>query len=252
MNDYQQRLFRNYKQSHASYLDSSLQSRLVWFSRYFDSYYRQYLDESDKPNLRILEIGCGEGWLLSILSDRGFNHLTGVDMSPEDIQKGHTRWPLLDLICADAMEFLREKSSKFDVILLKAVLEHVSKTSVMPFLELIDGALSPKGVVIIDVPNMDWLFASHERYLDFTHESGFTKESLAQIMRNVFSNVEITPADNLLFGRWPKRLARRAARSVIRSLLYIADPEGAGNPIWARSLVGVGRRKHSVNALATD
>ena len=57
-------------------------------------------------------------------------------------------------------------------------------------------ALRAGGAVLIDVPNMDWLFAGHERYMDFTHELGFTQESLSQLLGGVFSEVVVRPVDN--------------------------------------------------------
>ena len=54
------------------------------------------------------------------------------------------------------------------------------KDRVLPLLEKISSSLKPDGMAIIDVPNMDWILGQHERYMDFTHEVGFTRESLAQ------------------------------------------------------------------------
>ena len=95
---------------------------------------------------------------------------------------------------------------------------------------------------MIDVPNMDWLFASHERYMDFTHEVGFTVESLRQIMNQVFLNVQIVPIDNIYSLTFLEAFKKKVARFVLQMLFSWAEPQGGNNPIWARSIVGVGRR----------
>ena len=67
-------------------------------------------------------------------------------------------------------------------------MEHIEKNRILEFLELVNNSLIEGGIALIEVPNMDWIWASHERYMDFTHEVGFTKESLRQIMRNFFDD----------------------------------------------------------------
>jgi hypothetical protein len=96
------------------------------------------------------------------------------------------------------------------------------------------------GIVVIDVPNMDWLFAFHERYMDFTHEVGFTKESLLQVMREVFDDVSIDAVDNdVSVGL--RRLRTRVGRAFASLILGFAEPDMRGQPIWSRSIVAVGR-----------
>jgi hypothetical protein len=110
---------------------------------------------------------------------------------------------------------------------------------VIPLLHLMAAAVRPNGLVLIDVPNMDWLFAGHERYMDFTHEGGFTTESLRQTIALAFRSVEVRPVDNVGPGR---RFGRRwVGRRLLGTLLAWADPEGGSGPIWARSLVAVAR-----------
>ena len=53
--------------------------------------------------------------------------------------------------------------------------------------------LCRRGVAIIQVPNMDWILSNHERYMDFTHEIGYTRESLADIFRLYFMKVDVYP-----------------------------------------------------------
>jgi SAM-dependent methyltransferase len=143
---------------------------------------------------------------------------------------------LFPLVTFFAENFTRF-SDKFGVVISKAVLEHQNKDEVIPFLEKISGVLAPGGKVIIDVPNMDWLFAGHERYMDFTHEVGFTKESLGQVMRQVFKDVKVYPVDVI-----KPSLRTKVSRWFLDKLLRGADNEGAGNPIWCRVIIGVGMK----------
>jgi hypothetical protein len=126
------------------------------------------------------------------------------------------------------------------MILIKAVLEHIPKQEVIPLLERIKHALKPGGLVLVDVPNMDWLFAQHERYMDFTHEVGFTLESLRQVMVNIFADVRVAPVDSIIVDDVWVNLKMKIGRYLLGKLLMWAEPQGASTPIWARSLIGVG------------
>ena len=125
------------------------------------------------------------------------------------------------------------------MVIAKAILEHVPKDGVLDFLQAIATAVRPGGVAIVDVPNMDWLFAGHERYMDFTHEVGFTQELLQQTVGAVFREVVVVPVDGTISyqrlfagtvaSRVHFRLQRirvRAARTAVGTLIRWADPDG--------------------------
>jgi 2-polyprenyl-3-methyl-5-hydroxy-6-metoxy-1,4-benzoquinol methylase len=239
--NYRKRLFNNYAKTHVEFLDFSDMDKQAWFKSYFRSNYERYFRE--KPtDAKILEIGCNKGYLLKELFDRNYNELYGIDLSPLDIEKAKQVVPEAKLECADAFEYLGEHKECFDLILMKAVLEHVPKDQVLPMLQKVKDALRLDGLVIVDVPNMDWLFASHERYMDFTHEVGFTKESLRQIMKSLFLSVYVTEVDNIFDSSILTALKRKTGRFILKKLLTWADPEGGGNSIWARSIIAIGKK----------
>ena len=83
---------------------------------------------------------------------------------------------------------------------------------------------------------MDWLFATHERYMDFTHEVGFTKESLGQVCRSVFSKVDLFTADNNQLS-FLSKVITKIIRKFFEKLIHWASPENSNYPIWDRSLI---------------
>jgi hypothetical protein len=62
------------------------------------------------------------------------------------------------------------------------LLEHFQKNKIIELLKLVNDSLSSVGKVVIRTPNMGSIIASQGRYLDFTHETGFTSESLRQVL----------------------------------------------------------------------
>jgi len=242
LKDYKRKLLKSYNLTHVAYLDTDDQSKLDWFLKYVKRNYLSCINRYDKNSSKILEIGCNRGYMLTALKSFGFQNLHGVDLSPDDVEKAKILVPSAEVVCADAFDYLKDKLEQFHIIILKAVLEHVQKDEIMPFLEKIKDSLNFEGSAIIDVPNMDWLFASHERYMDFTHEVGFTKESLRQIMNSVFSSVHVIAVDNILESSLFTTGKKRIARFICKKILSWADPESAGNPIWARSIIGIGKK----------
>lgn len=237
MRDYRAELFATYAE-HTAGLDPDAAIKERWFLDYATRNYLHHMP-SERGSASLLDIGCNRGYLLAGLRELGFAKLHGVDASQAEIDIAKKRLPGVELSCSDAGEYLAAHVGEFDVIVMKAVLEHIPKDQVLPLLRAIRQALRPQGVAIIDVPNMDWLYATHERYMDFTHEAGFTRESIQQLLSLEFGSVRTFTVDNLAGSRGNVR--RRFARAVLGTLLKWADPEGGANSIWDRSLIAVAR-----------
>jgi hypothetical protein len=62
------------------------------------------------------------------------------------------------------------------------IIEHVKKDRIIELLNLVYKTLSCKGKLIIRTPNMASIVGCYGRYIDFTHEVGFTSESLRQVL----------------------------------------------------------------------
>jgi SAM-dependent methyltransferase len=238
MNNIHEKIFKNYNKIHISFLDGDDSLKLSWFKRYADLYFFPHFKKTslDAP---ILEIGCNRGFLIKTFFDKGYTNLTGIDLSPIDLEYAKKMNTGAKLILGDAYVHLQNAKGKYSVIIIKAVMEHIHKDKIPEFIHAMGEALSPGGVLLIDVPNMDWLFASHERYMDFTHEVGFTKESLGQLLRLEFGSATIYPVDNNLHLNLRRNILKNISRYFLTKLFCWADPEIALNPIWCKTIVGV-------------
>ena len=242
--DYRSNLFTSYNATHVAHLDVDDESKLAFFREYARVNYLQHLGNVDRNSAEILEIACNKGYLLAALQALEFKNLFGVDLSPLDVEKAKQIVPAAEISYADAFAYLGENVGKFDVIILKAVLEHIQKDKVIPLLAGIKSSLKPAGMVIIDVPNMDWLFAQHERYMDFTHEVGFTRESLAQVMRQVFSRVRIEKGKPVMGSGLKSQIELQLRALLVRSLnlVFRLIGEGASDTWWdSRSIIGIAK-----------
>lgn len=238
---YQKKLFEQYHRTRSVFLDSSDQEKLAWFAHYFQHLYQPHIKHMSKDSA-ILELGCNKGYLLKTLLKNGYHTLTGVDLSPESLKIAARIIPEATLVYQDAFDFLDEHPASYDLIILKALIEHIQKDKILIFLEKIANALRPQGRVLIDVQNSDWLFGLHDRYVDFTHEAGFTKESLRQIMLITFDNVNVIPTERPLWKMSRKATIRhRFAKKFIYTLLRWAEPDA---PCFnKRTLIGLGTKR---------
>jgi len=102
-------------------------------------------------DIRVLELGCGNGWNVALpIAEQGFD-VTGVDFHEPSIASARTynRLPNTRFVCGDVMEFQRSES--WDAAILSDVLEHMHDPG--RFLKLAVSHLRPDGIVLISIPN---------------------------------------------------------------------------------------------------
>ncbi len=89
------------------------------------------LIETVKPR-SILDVGCGEGYMLAAIADAGFDaELSGLDLNPAAIADARTRLgKRARLEVRDARE-LADLGEKFDLVMMLEVLEHLDEPAAM-------------------------------------------------------------------------------------------------------------------------
>ncbi|MGE4168416.1 MAG: class I SAM-dependent methyltransferase [Candidatus Babeliales bacterium] len=240
--DYQNILFKNYNATRTTFLDPNDEIKFEWFKNYYQKIYKNYFVNINKKS-KILELGCNKGFLLKTFEEQGYSNLYGVDLSKDDLDSAKLIIPTAKLYQQDVFEFLKNNKNSFDIIILKALIEHIKKEKILEFLELINNSLTPGGMVLIDVQNSAWLWGLHDRYVDFTHEVGFTQESLRQVMLLHFNKVQVTPTKSPLgpMGR-KDRIKHFIAKKIFFFLCKWADPESPS--IQERLLIATGKKQN--------
>lgn len=101
-------------------------------------------------NAKILDIGCGSGYLLKRLKQLGFKNLYGIDASKRNIKKIKDKE--IKCICGDITKKITFENKFFDVVFAVAVLEHLMKNDLNKVLGEINRILKNGGLFIIEVP----------------------------------------------------------------------------------------------------
>ena len=239
------KIFRRYYSVHGKFLGGQINiDRQRWFNNLCETNYAKHILSGGG---KILEIGCGKGYILKYLQSKGYSNIDGIDLSPEDVEIAKKYVEIDNIYCADALEELLRKKGVYDCIIGKDILEHVEKDKIDEFLNSIKNALKPSGRVILQVPNMDWIMAQHERYMDLTHEVGFTRESFGELLRLYFDEVDIFPVNYdfplSIKAKIAFKIMKPIAIKFTRALLTIIGA-GAG-ACWFeyREILGVGIKK---------
>lgn len=102
---------------------------------------------------RVLDVGCGGGFLLEELARRGYSGV-GIDLSPESVDIARTR--LTDIGAADRLtaqvgSAYEPPEGTYDLITLTDVLEHLEDPRAC--LRALRGNLAPGGLLVISTPN---------------------------------------------------------------------------------------------------
>ncbi|MDH3975267.1 MAG: class I SAM-dependent methyltransferase [Deltaproteobacteria bacterium] len=102
-----------------------------------------------------LDIGCNTGEVAVRLSHLGFSS-SGIDINKTIMNRLRSTYPGVRWY-SGLIEDLISNIGKYDVITLYHVLEHIAEP--VELLKRIDKALNPKGILIIEVPNVSGLHA---------------------------------------------------------------------------------------------
>lgn len=119
--------------------------RLLWFIEQIE---KRRLTQ-DKSQLKILEIGCGTGIMISIpLASLRYDVL-GIDIDEKSIEMAKSVNPFENVrfMCTDASNL----NDHYDFIILSEVLEHLDTPESL--LKVSHGLLKEQGFLLISVPN---------------------------------------------------------------------------------------------------
>jgi 2-polyprenyl-3-methyl-5-hydroxy-6-metoxy-1,4-benzoquinol methylase len=101
-----------------------------------------------RPGGKLLDVGCGHGWIVKIMADWGWDAL-GVEPNPAVAAKGRELYGIR--VQAGSLEEQAFPAGSFDCVIIHHVLEHV--TDPQATLREIHRILKPGGKVHIALPN---------------------------------------------------------------------------------------------------
>ncbi|HKG40081.1 MAG TPA: class I SAM-dependent methyltransferase [Conexibacter sp.] len=174
------------------------------------------------PDARLLDIGCGTGWLADHFAD-----YTGLDGSPDAVAAATARGRNVRL--HDVSEPLPVEDASFDAIVMKDLLEHVPDP--VALVREVRRVLRPGGRVFASSPDAQrWVWD------DYTHRRPFTRKSFRLLFADQGLEVErvgyesVTPGVGLISAR----TSRKRRPRIFAALAWL--------PLMRRNVWLTGRR----------
>ena len=247
MAEYRERCYKSFVSTHWVYTHSLSKDEYELLVKIYRERFKNILPR-DK-SAQIVDIACGAGHFLYFLQKEGYVNTLGIDMSDEQLAIAK-KAGVVNIEKGDLFDFLKRNPGKFDVIIANDIIEHLYKDEVLDFLDTIYASLKPNRLVIIATLNAASLFGSNFIYIDFTHEVGFTPESLMQVMRLCnFMNVNV-------YGETPiihdiRSFIRAVLWSIVKGIIkiYTVIERGTGRELWKNEnifeprIFAVGKKK---------
>jgi len=138
-----------------------------------------------KRDLRILDLGCGRGWLTKVLADYGC--VMGIDPLKASVMRAQELFPNIDFQIKTAEDLLSDGySDNFHLIISSEVIEHVVDFQKKKYMESIFSLLSTNGFAILTTPCGEFWDAFQSRSSKKQPiEQWLTKYELKKLVRSV-------------------------------------------------------------------
>lgn len=188
--EYRARIFQSYAAAEGSFFSAATEEDLV---RYESAYRRRVLRffPSDK-NASIVDLACGNGKFIYFILKQGYTNVLGVDINPNVVAAARKVTP--NIVCEDALNFLRNHKCAFEMIVALDFLEHIHKKDIFNLIDGIHTSLKPGGIVLFRTPCADNPYGVSARYNDFTHEIGLTSGCMRSLLAVAgFKDISVYP-----------------------------------------------------------
>ncbi len=162
-----------------------------FYSQVFNQYLSDLIDylinQQGVRNCRVVEVGCGDGYFLKRLAEKGNNTGIGYDPSyvgPPEMMDGRVRFE-------QSYYGPEQAGTPADVVICRHVIEHIPEP--LDLLNSVRHALSksPSAYVFFETPTVKWILRNRT-FWDFFYEhcSIFTAQSLTTAFQRTGFKVE--------------------------------------------------------------
>ena len=230
MDDYRKRCYAAYVTACWSQAHVSSPEEYRLFSEYAARRFNHFLPED--RNSRILDLACGAGHFLFHLQACGYLNTAGIDLSDQQLALAR-EMKIKNIDQADLFAFLPQHKNAYDMIIANDIVEHLRKPEIILFFDLVHESLKTGGRVMVSTLNAESLQGAAILHGDFTHETGFTAASLAQVLKTCgFCDVSVQGIAPV--ARDLRSSLRCAAWFVLKKMLriYRKIERGTGRGVW--------------------
>jgi len=122
----------------------------------------KFREEDPAGKLRMLDLGCGRGWLTNLASSYGV--CEGIDPIPEVVEQACRLFPHLHFYTGTGQSLLaRSEFRPYDVVIASEIIEHIPRDQRPQFAHDLSNLLKPKGYLIVTTPRREVFEVWNER-----------------------------------------------------------------------------------------
>lgn len=236
--DYREVLYSNYYSTHLGKNITDLNLFLDQNAKQLDKEFLHLLPNS--KNSFILEIGCGCGPFLHMLSKNNYTNFIGLDISEDQVRAAHSVG-INKVYKSDGFEYfkLNPSSEKADVIVAIDLIEHLTKNELVGFLLECKKHLKPNGIILMRTPNADTVIPGIFCNGDFTHETLFNSASASQVLL-ACGYTEVTITGGIMEANGIKKILQKIAEKIVLlkvKFILFATARSSKNYILSPNLV---------------
>lgn len=208
------------------------------FAKFYQANYLEHLPRD--LDAKTLVISCGPGYFVNLLVEKGFTNVLGIDSDESKVEHAVRRG--LNCQRQDAIEFLKENESLFDVIICEQELNHLTKREMLAFVSLLNSRMKSGGILICHGLNgANPIVGAETLAQNFDHFNTFTSYSLGQVLEHSgFTDLKIFGLHLYVFYKNPMNYVAWAASalfSITFRALFILY--GKSNKIFSKKIAGV-------------
>lgn len=135
------------------------------YTTIIEPYVMNCLENIINDNTKILDIGCGCGYLTKNIYDLYDCDITGMDLSEKSIEYAATKYPEIKFVKNDFLTY--KNKNKYDICL--AVMTINNLPSIDEFFKSVDKCLYPNGYLLITVPHPYYWTLRHINNKEFLY-----------------------------------------------------------------------------------
>ena len=237
---YRERLYKAYLRnrhgSHAPKNIEDLKPRAAYLYKVINDHF------PDDRQALIVDLGCGHGALIYFARKQGYQNITGIDRSPQQVAEA--RQLGIDQVSeGDLLNGLKSYNDQsLDAVITFDVIEHLTKDELIQFSDEVYRVLKNNGRWIIHAPNGESPFFGRIRYGDITHEQAFTHESITQLLRAIgYSHISCYEDKPIPHGiksavRW---FLWKSVRGILRLYMLVETGSGSRDSIFTQNFLTV-------------
>lgn len=214
------------------------------YGKFYAFYRHNYLRHlPGNHDAQILNVSCGPGYFVNLLTKLGYRNVTGIDSFPDKI--AHAKKHGLNCKVATAFEHIESSVEPFDAIFCEQELNHLTKEEMLEFLALCCAKLRPGGVLIVHGLNgANPITGAEALAQNFDHYNTFTEYTLRQVLEYThFEGIKVFPLNLYVFYRNPLNYVLMAMSALYTAFFRMSFiMYGKKNRIFTKKIGAVARK----------